>query len=160
MNPQARAIARQGFKARKMSPKMMLIGTSATQKITKMKVGVKFACGESVPARPAQITRNSSPTPISAGDELGDRVDDRHADPPGQRPGSRRGPSSLGSRQSVASAMNDTTSTTEAAQANSHSGIGRSARPTSPCALAASGAISAPEAIRGECQRCTSPPNI
>src|SRR3954468_16263646 len=51
--------------------------------------------------------------------------------------------SSRGFGHSTASATKETISTTAAAHANSHSGIGRLLRWTSPCADAAGGAISA-----------------
>ena len=51
--------------------------------------------------------------------------------------------SSRGFGHSAASATNESTSTIAAAQPNSHSGIGRLLRWTSPCADAVAGAASA-----------------
>src|SRR4051794_41838607 len=60
---------------------------------------------------------------------------------------SRRSRSSCsrGVDHSVASARNETTSTVAAAAANSDLGIGRSARPTSPCAKTGAGSSTRPQ---------------
>src|SRR5919108_3915030 len=69
------------------------------------------------------------------------------------RSGSGRKPlwlSSCGLRQRTARPTNDTMSTTAAAHAKSHSGIGRSARPLSPWAAAGSGATKEPTSTAAE----------
>ena len=49
----ARPIARHGLNARKTSPNRIASGTDASQKITKMKIGVQFAVVLWVPSKPA-----------------------------------------------------------------------------------------------------------
>ena len=49
----ARPIARHGLNARKMSPNRIDSGTGASQKITKMKIGVQLAVVLWVPSKPA-----------------------------------------------------------------------------------------------------------
>ncbi len=130
-------MARQGFSGRKTSPKRTLRTGIPIQKMTYTSVGVRFAVSVWVPAKPAYTARTNAEIPkaprtISAG-SCGTASSRRPASAP---------PSKRGLGHSVASATNDTTSTTQAAQAKSQRGMGRSWRPTRPCADATPGASS------------------
>ena len=100
-----------------------------------MNVTEKFASGTCAPANPLYRTSANSPTPIrqaSHSSAVGSRTSAR-----------RRCCCSCGVVHIVESATNETTSTIAAAQLNSHTGIGRFARPTIPCAWALAGIASA-----------------
>src|SRR3954447_15982761 len=61
----ARPIARHGLNARKTSPNRIEMATGASQKITKMKIGVQLAVVLWVPANPAQIVSANRKIPIA-----------------------------------------------------------------------------------------------
>ena len=125
------------MKARKTSPKSTLANAIPTQTTISRKTGAKFDSGSGGPAKPATITTASSATP-SAPVTISTGLDAISLPMP---PGSGRHSSSSrrGRDHSRPSAAKETTSTTAAAQPNSHSGIGRFARWTRPWACAASG---------------------
>ena len=129
--PVARPSARQGLKAAKTLPNSALANTSPTQKTMKTKLGAKLSSGLCVPARPATTTSDEQHHADRAADDL-DRPRARHAGRAGPAAGASGRAVSFGSGHSSASATNETTSTTAAAHPNSHSGIGRLARWTSP----------------------------
>jgi hypothetical protein len=127
----ARAIARHGLKAMKTSPSSALSTGMTTQKTTKTKVGTTLSVVSCEPAKPAYTISANPASPIAAqigSSSLGSDVTRRS-----------EGCSRRGRGHSTARPTNDATSTTVAAQPNSHFGIGRSSRPTKPWALAASG---------------------
>ena len=98
-----------------------------------MKVTEKLRSGASVPLSPDQTVTPSRKTPIAPGEHLGDRVDEQRREP-ARGPGASGSPRSGWCCQATESPKNETTSTSDAAQANSQAGIGRSWRPTSACA--------------------------
>ena len=96
-----------------------------------MKVGAKLESAVCSPNSPAITVSSSSPTPIRpASTSVTGLTIARDSHEGRGRKASF--PSSFGVRHSTDSPTNETISTTAAAHANSHSGIGRSARPTSP----------------------------
>ena len=127
--PTVRAIARHGLKARNRSPKTTLIATIPSQTVTKTKVTEKLRSGASVPVRPDQTTTPSRATPaIPARMEVTRLTNSRESH------GASGRQSSCSSRvrcQATERATKETIRTSDAPQANSHSGIGRSWRPTS-----------------------------
>src|SRR5919109_3627308 len=104
-----------------------------------MNVGAKLSCAACTPLSPLHTVTTSNATPRAAANFSVIGFTTRRD----SRSGSGRKPlwlSSCGLRQRTARPTNDTMSTTAAAHAKSHSGIGRSARPLSPWAAAGSGA--------------------
>ena len=127
--PTARATARHGLKARKTSPKATLRPTKPSQTVTNANVTEKLRSGASVPLSPVHTVTPSKKTPIrpqmtsiprfSSALEIAGRT------------GRQRVSSNLIVCHATVSATNETIRTSEAPHANSHSGIGRSWRPTS-----------------------------
>ena len=95
-----------------------------------MKVSEKLRSGASVPSSPAQTTTPSRKTPSAPGEHLGHRVDEQRARA-SRETGRQFRPRSAVVCQATESAKNETIRTSDAPQANSHAGIGRSWRPTS-----------------------------
>ena len=125
--------ARHGLKAWKRSPNSTLANTSPTQKMMKTNVGAKLSSGVSGPKKPAiSDTSAKTATPISPHAISTPREPRTRPSPPGS--GRQPGSSSRGRGHSAASATNERQSTAAAAQPNSHSGIGRLERCTSPWA--------------------------
>src|ERR671924_1316833 len=114
-----------------------------------MNVGAKLSCAACTPLSPLHTVRTSNATPTAAASVSVIGFTTRRD----SRSGSGRKPlwlSSCGLRQRAARPTNDTMSTTAAAHAKSHSGIGRSARPLSPWAAAGSGATKEPTSTAAE----------
>ncbi len=97
--------------------------------MTKTKVTEKLRSGASVPLRPDQTTTQSSPTPIApASTSVTGLITHREIQP---RTGRQFVCSNRDLCQASDSPTKETIRTSEAAQANSQAGIGRSWRPTS-----------------------------
>src|SRR5919202_1367945 len=124
--PTARPIARHGEISRQTSPKSSDANGTPTQKATNTAVGARLSACTSVPATPAHAVKAQKNTPSRPSSTSTTR---------GSRNSARSGKcSSRGRVQPAASATNDATSTAAAATPNSSDGMGRSARPTIPCA--------------------------
>ena len=130
----ARPIARHGLNARKTSPKSTLANAIPTQNDDqhedRREVRERVVAGRG--SRPRSSPRAAA-TPSAPQHDL-DRLASRVRGQPGS--GRQRSCSSRGVDHSSPSAAKETTSTTAAAQPNSHSGIGRFARWTRPWACA------------------------
>ena len=137
--PTARPTARHGLKAANTLPKSTLTGTNPSQNATYTNVGAMFCVASCVPKNPHRITSTSAATPIAPHTTSSARLVSTRESPSGS--GRNRSCSSAG-RPQEPSAANEITSTAAAAQMNNHIGIGRSALPTSPCALAVAGTVS------------------
>ena len=108
--------------------------------MTKAKVTEKFRSGASVPLRPVHTVTPSRNTPSSPhANSTGGLSSAREI---AGRTGRQRESSNLLVCQATVRAKNETMRTSDAAQANSHSGIGRSCRPTSACPTTWNGASS------------------
>ncbi len=135
-----RPIARQGLTARKTSPKTMLRITKPSQTVTKTNVTEKLRSGASVPFSPAHTVRPNRKTPIAPHRTSTGRLSSAR-----EKPGAIARQRSSSKRlvcQRTVSAKNEMIRTNAAAHANSHSGIGRSWRPTSAWPTTWSGAVS------------------
>ncbi len=135
-----RATARHGLKARKTSPKATLTTTKPSQTVTKAKVTEKFRSGASVPLSPDQIVTPSRKTPSAPQTISTPRLS--RAREIQERRGRQVSSSNRVACQAIERAKKETTRTAEAAQANSHSGIGRSWRPTRAWPTTSRGAAS------------------
>ena len=106
---------------------------------------MRFCEATWAPAKPQTMTTTSSSTPTSPQRISIPRL--VRTRPSASGSGRKRSSSNRGFVQRVASAANDTTMTTAAPQLNSQIGMGRSARPVSPCAKAEPGIASASAAL-------------
>ncbi len=124
--------------------------------MTNANVTEKFRSGASVPTSPDQIVTPRRKTPTSPASSSVPRLTTSRDSPSG----SGRQCSSWNRDRCQASvrATNETINTTDAPQANSHSGIGRSWRPTSACAAAGAGATSWMAATAAKAAAATRPP--
>jgi hypothetical protein len=123
--------------ALKTSPKSTLSTTRPSQKVTKMNTTAKLLLGESVPSSPAYMTRASSPTPISP--QIASVTGLTSARESHRAIGRHRSSASRGEVHATESSANETIRTSEAPQAKSQAGTGRSSREARPWADAASG---------------------
>src|SRR5919108_270823 len=124
--PVARPIARHGFTSRNTLPNSSDANGTPIQNPTYTAVGARFSLWLSAPASPAYtVTANTkTPTaPSSTSTASGMR-----------NRGRAGGRSRRGRDHPAASARKEMTSTAAAATANIATGIGKSARPTIPCA--------------------------
>ena len=137
----AKRTTRHGLNTRNRSPNRTLANASPTQKSIRMNVGARLSSAEPPPAKPDTITTTSSNSPATPQASSTARAPSSRPRPPGS--GRHGGSWSRGAGHRAASAANDATSTIAAAQPNSHSGIGRLVRWTSPCAYAAVGTSTA-----------------
>ena len=107
-----------------------------TQKITYTNVGATLAVDTGEPAYPAYTMMPNNAIPIAP-----QRTSTSGATRASLRSG---GCCSFGFGHKEPSATNESTSTIAAAQPNSQDGIGKSARPTNPCAAAGGGSVGTP----------------
>ena len=103
--------------------------TSPSQKVTKTKVSEKLRSGASVPLRPDQTTTTSRNTPSAPASTSVTGLTTRRESQP--ETGRQVSSSKRVRRQASERATKETIRTSDAPHANSHSGIGRSWRPTS-----------------------------